>query len=89
MHSSRMRTVRCRGRLPRGFLPVGCTPPPCGQTDTCKNITFPQQLLRTVKIPVNPPKLIYFNNAKSVISTWTRHEYIVFCTVNKQYIVPH
>ena len=23
---------------------------PCGQTDTCKNITFPQLLLRTVKI---------------------------------------
>ena len=24
--------------------------PPCGQTDTCKNITFPQLLLRAVKI---------------------------------------
>ena len=38
--------------LARGCLPGqgGCTPPPCGQTDTCENITFPQLLLRTVKI---------------------------------------
>ena len=31
-------------RLPRGGLPGGCTHPPCGQTDSCKNITFPQLL---------------------------------------------
>ena len=41
-----------KGCLPGGrCLPGrGCTPPPCGQTDTCENITFPQLLLRTVKI---------------------------------------
>ena len=48
-----MRTVRCSGCpmggvFPVGCLPRGCTPPPCGQTDTCENITFPQLLLRTV-----------------------------------------
>ena len=38
-----MCTVRCTGSLPGGrgggYLPgeVGCTPPPCGQTDTCEN----------------------------------------------------
>ena len=32
--------------LPAG----GCILPLCGQTDTCENITFPQLLLRTVKI---------------------------------------
>ena len=40
------------GICPGGCLPdTGwwCTPPPCGQTDTCENITFPQLLLRTVK----------------------------------------
>ena len=35
--------------LPRGCLPGGIHPP-CGQTDTCENITFPQLLLRTVNI---------------------------------------
>ena len=56
----------CRGGvcLPGGCLPargVVCLggvclpggvhlPPPRGQTDTCENITFPQLLLRTVKI---------------------------------------
>ena len=45
MHSSRMRTVRCSGRLggDKGvwteFL-----------THACENITFPQLLLRTVKM---------------------------------------
>ena len=58
MHSSRMRTVRCSGRLgeggcvcPGGVCPGGCvyTPPvDRQQTDTCKSITFPQLLLRTV-----------------------------------------
>ena len=40
------------GCLPRGCLPSagGCTPPSCGQTDICENITFPQLLLRTVII---------------------------------------
>ena len=28
----------------------GCTPAPCGQTDACENITFPQLLLRTVNM---------------------------------------
>ena len=49
MHSSRMRTVPCIGRLEGGCLPRGCTPP-CGQIDACENITFPQLLLRTVKM---------------------------------------
>ena len=35
--------------LPGGCLARGFTPPSCGQTDTSKNITFPQLLLRTVK----------------------------------------
>ena len=51
----------CRGVLPRGVgvclaggdwcllsLARGCSPPLCGQTDTCENIIFPQRLLRTV-----------------------------------------
>ena len=70
MHSSRMRTVRCSGRLSCHT----CTPSPCmppytthaplchacpplphthpmdRMTDACENITFPQLLLRTVKI---------------------------------------
>ena len=33
--------------LPEGVLPGGVLPP-CGQTDTCENITFPQLLLGTV-----------------------------------------
>ena len=46
------------GVLPGGVLPKGCTwsfggtcpgTPPCGQTDTCKNLTFTTSL-RTVKI---------------------------------------
>ena len=65
IHSSRMRTVRCSGHLGGvylggvglggvsawgGCLPGGVyTSPPCGQTDTCKNITFTELLLRTVK----------------------------------------
>ena len=60
MHSSRMRTVSCSGRLGEGCLTRGarnwpglvwlggCAPPPRGLTDTCKNITFPQLLLRTI-----------------------------------------
>ena len=54
MHSNGMPTVRCSNHLGGGggvclgvcvhFLP------PCGQTDTCENITFPQLLWRTVKI---------------------------------------
>ena len=40
----------CTGRyLPRGCLPRGVYTSPCGQTDTCENITFPQLLLWTVK----------------------------------------
>ena len=53
IHSSRMRTVRCNGHLGVGGLPGdvclgGCTPLPCGQTNTRENITFPQILLRAV-----------------------------------------
>ena len=41
------------GSLPRGDVwgvsAWGCTPPPCGQTDACENITFPQlDILSTV-----------------------------------------
>ena len=54
MHSSRMRTFSCSGRLLGGVgylhtgecLPGGVHPP--GHIDTCENITFPQLLLRTV-----------------------------------------
>ena len=46
-----------RGCLPGGVCPggvfaKGVYASSCGQTDTCENITFPQLLLRTVKIPV-------------------------------------
>ena len=58
IHSSKMHTVRCNGRLcgegggcPRGCLPRGCTPQPVNRiTDRCKNITFSQIFLRTVSI---------------------------------------
>ena len=92
MHSSRMHTVRCSGRLSCHVCPLPCMSPltmhapllcmspftthtlsPCmpphytcsltilthlsyaqppvdRMTDTCENITFPQLLLRTVKI---------------------------------------
>ena len=64
MHSSRMRTVRCSGRLIKeGCLPAqgggGCLPrvvytSPSQWTEflthICENITFPQLRLRTVKI---------------------------------------
>ena len=38
------RTVRCNGHLWGGGLYTS----PCGQTDACKNISFPQLLLQTV-----------------------------------------
>ena len=39
------------GCLSRGNVcPGGCTPPSCGQTDACENITFQQLLLSTVTI---------------------------------------
>ena len=38
------------GCLPRGVPRGGVQLPPVKQTDTCKNITFPQLLLRMVKI---------------------------------------
>ena len=73
-----MRTVRCSGLLggggglcAQGGLPVGCIPAcngadtPCGQTDTCKNITFPQLLLRTVMIYIT--NLNLRNRAKKVV----------------------
>ena len=40
--------VSARGR--GVFLPCGVYTSPRGQTDTCENITFPQLLLRTVKM---------------------------------------
>ena len=39
--------VSARGGLPRGVH----LPPVDRMTDACENITFPQLLLRTVKIP--------------------------------------
>ena len=47
--------VSAKGVCSGGFCLGGCLPrgvytSPCGQTDTCKNITFPQLLLRTVEI---------------------------------------
>ena len=51
--------VSAQGGLSRGggYLSTGwgCRPPPCGQTDTCENITFPQLLLRTVNITEGDP----------------------------------
>ena len=67
MHSSRMPTVRSRrvsaqgGCLPRvcgvSQHALGQTPPVNRMTDRCKNITFPQLCLRTVKIK-QVPKLL-------------------------------
>ena len=54
MHSSKMRTARLltvSRSIPcisgRGFAQslCGCKPPPCGQTNTCENITLPQTSL--------------------------------------------
>ena len=39
-----------RGVCPAGVCPEGVYTSPRWHTDTCKNITFPQLLLRTVKI---------------------------------------
>ena len=64
MHSSRMRTVRCRGRLIGGVcLGVYTSPPPWTEflTHACEKIAFLQLHLRMVKkqecIPVGciPP----------------------------------
>ena len=46
------RVSACQGVSAQGVSAwhEGCTPPPRGQTDTCENITFPQLLLRTIKI---------------------------------------
>ena len=39
----------CRGCLPaRGITHYTYPLPPCGQTDTCEKITFPQLMLQTV-----------------------------------------
>ena len=46
MHSSDSGRLVGGGDVCRG----GCTPPHCGQTDTCKNITFAKLRLRTVVI---------------------------------------
>ena len=53
MHSSRMRTVRCSGRLIGGGMSVGgvyTSPSPWTEflTHTCENITFPELRLRMV-----------------------------------------
>ena len=50
MHSSRMRSVRCSGRL-SCHTPPPCMPPPVDRiTDACENITFMRLLLRTVNM---------------------------------------
>ena len=52
---------------PRGAIPA-CTeadPPPCGQTHTCKNITFATSL-RTVKIE------LLVNHVKNISATFCR-----------------
>ena len=60
MHSSRMRTVRCSGRL-------SCHAPHSLWTEflthACENITFPQILLRTVTIQ----ECHYLTNGRSAI----------------------
>ena len=78
MHSSRMRTVRCSSRLLRDggggqsqeggvCLPGGCTPLPTPvDRHTCENITFPQLLLRTVKIYQTFFKIIIGNLTQSL-----------------------
>ena len=51
-HFSRMRTARLPTTTPRSLpysaLDLYLTPPPCGQTDTCEIITFPQPRLWAV-----------------------------------------
>ena len=61
-------------RLGMGCLVPGgvckySTPSPCEQTNMCKNITFPQLRLRTVKIPDKTPKASFtINYCKSTIA---------------------
>ena len=52
----------CPGQV---CLPGGCTPPPLWTeflTHACENITFPQLLLRTVKIGFKPTRHLWDNN---------------------------
>ena len=58
---AREECLPARGCLPRRGVCLpwgsgcqgGCTPPHSGKTDTCENITFPQLLLRTVKMSLH------------------------------------
>ena len=55
---------------PSGYTPPGCNPDgcihwmytPCGQTDSCENITFPQLRLREVKTEGTLAHGLYFKN---------------------------
>ena len=76
MHSSRMRTVCCSGRLGGGGVQEGvCVSggvciPACNGADTplwtellthaCENSTFPQLLLQIVKMAVSASVLLLF-----------------------------
>ena len=36
-----------------------CRPPPCGQTNTCENITLPQSSFVTIEIPKSNFRIVY------------------------------
>ena len=88
IHSSRIRTVRCRGRLlggsvcPGECLPRGCLPKEvCVHrplwtewlTDRCKNITFPQLLLRTV-IKDNQENTFLGTAERETVGVWEQQQ---------------
>ena len=58
----------CRGRGGEGLYTS-----PCGQTDTCENITFPQLLLRTVKRHDG-------ENVAKMFTKYSQNTYIFTCT---------
>ena len=72
MHSSKIRTICSSSHLSRGGGVQSRHPPappdqapPCGQTDTCKNITFATSL-QTVKRPL---RVTSISNMLSEVST--------------------
>ena len=66
-----------RGCLPGGVCPGmcpprGCTPSPFGQTDTCKDITFPQLLLRMIIVELSCIGLRKYKKANRQLSKMFR-----------------
>ena len=70
MHSSRIHTAHFSGCL--GGAPRADTPAPCGYTDTCENITFPQLLLRAVNTGTFFLVFYHVDFCPQALRTWTR-----------------